>query len=162
MSSHEYGDWKSSIAIAYAKGARTFERHIDIDTDGVEVSPYCSFAGTDRHLVQGVEQGQGDVRRAGKQQADSDAPRSSISNALVRGVYAARDLAAGHRVTDDDFHLAIPLLKGQLSCRELIAGEQLARPLRQGEPLTVDALDDPYSRNPSLQRFIADRGLDPE
>lgn len=29
--------------IAYAKGARTFERHIDIDYSNVPVSPYCSL-----------------------------------------------------------------------------------------------------------------------
>ena len=31
------------MQIAYAKGARTFERHIDIDDDGLPVSPYCSL-----------------------------------------------------------------------------------------------------------------------
>ena len=31
FSTHEYSDWTSSMLIAYAKGARTFERHIDIE-----------------------------------------------------------------------------------------------------------------------------------
>ena len=31
------------MVIAYAKGARIFERRIDIDSDGVTVSPYCSL-----------------------------------------------------------------------------------------------------------------------
>ena len=43
FSTHEYHDWATSIAIAYAKGARTFERHIDIEDDGIPVSPYCSL-----------------------------------------------------------------------------------------------------------------------
>ncbi|HML18741.1 MAG TPA: N-acetylneuraminate synthase family protein, partial [Bryobacteraceae bacterium] len=42
FSTHEYRDWEDSIMIAYAKGARTFERHIDIEMDGVPVSKYCS------------------------------------------------------------------------------------------------------------------------
>src|SRR5581483_6011846 len=42
FSTHECNDWQSSMMIAYAKGARTFERHIDIDSDGIPVSPYCS------------------------------------------------------------------------------------------------------------------------
>jgi N-acetylneuraminate synthase len=33
-SCHEYHDWSASIQMAYAKGARTFERHIDINDDG--------------------------------------------------------------------------------------------------------------------------------
>ncbi len=40
FSTHEYRDWEDSIMIAYAKGARTFERHIDVELDGVPVSPY--------------------------------------------------------------------------------------------------------------------------
>src|SRR5271157_5606423 len=42
FSTHEYHDWTSSMLMAYAKGARTFERHVDIQTDGMTVSPYCS------------------------------------------------------------------------------------------------------------------------
>ena len=30
FSTHEYNDWESSMLISYAKGARTWERHIDI------------------------------------------------------------------------------------------------------------------------------------
>ena len=43
FSTHEYHDWTNSMLMAYAKGARTFERHIDIQTDGMTVSPYCSL-----------------------------------------------------------------------------------------------------------------------
>ena len=43
FSTHEYNkDMEKSIMIAYAKGARTFERHIDIIEEGREISPYCS------------------------------------------------------------------------------------------------------------------------
>ena len=31
FSSHEYHDWSASMMMAYAKGARTFERLVDID-----------------------------------------------------------------------------------------------------------------------------------
>ena len=43
FSTHEYSNWTNSMLIAYAKGARTFERHVDINSDGVKVSPYCSL-----------------------------------------------------------------------------------------------------------------------
>ena len=51
-------------------------------------------------------------------------------NALVRGVYAARDLPAGHALSDEDVYLAIPLQKGQISCRELMRGEVLLQDVR--------------------------------
>ena len=43
FSTHEYHSWDMSMAIAYAKGARTFERHIDIEDDGIPVSSYCTL-----------------------------------------------------------------------------------------------------------------------
>ena len=42
LSTHEYRDWHDSMLIAYGKGARTFERHIDIDYEDVPVSSYCT------------------------------------------------------------------------------------------------------------------------
>ncbi len=62
LSTHEYRNWTYSIVIAYAKGARTFERHIDIDTPDHPISPYCSTPGADPSLLRGVSQGEGDVR----------------------------------------------------------------------------------------------------
>ena len=52
---------------------------------------------------------------------------------LVRGVYSKKDLPVGYEFSsdkfDNDFYLAIPLHKGQLSCREIINGEKLTRAL---------------------------------
>ena len=79
FSTHECTDWTNSMMIAYAKGARTFERHIDIDSDGVKVSPYCSLPRPDRRVVQGLPQGQGDVRRAGDAEADASQKRDRVS-----------------------------------------------------------------------------------
>ena len=43
-------------------------------------------------------------------------------DSYIRGVYARRDLPEGHVLTEDDVYLAIPLQKGQISCRELMHG----------------------------------------
>ena len=43
FSSHEYNTWDYSLMIAYAKGARTFERHIDVNHENIPVSKYCSL-----------------------------------------------------------------------------------------------------------------------
>ena len=60
---------------------------------------------------------------------------------------------------DEDVFLAVPLLHGQLSCRELVAGDELARAVTALQPLTLDDLDNPYSRNEHLRETIAKRGL---
>jgi sialic acid synthase SpsE len=161
FSTHEYHDWSSSIMMAYAKGARTFERHIDIDADGIPVSPYCSLPEQCDTWFKAFAKAKEMCGSPGIAKRVPTRAEIQYLDGLVRGVYAKRDLLAGHRLTDDDVVLAIPLLQGQLSCRELVAGEPLAAPVMAGEPLTVDHLDNPYSRIPALRDLIEHRGLEP-
>jgi N-acetylneuraminate synthase len=159
LSTHEYHDWHSSIMIAYAKGARTFERHIDIDADGIPVSKYCSLPEQIDEWFRAYNKAKEMCGGAGTTKRIPTQRELEYLDTLVRGVYAKRDLEPGHKLTGDEVTLSIPLLKGQLSCRELIAGEVLVAPVRKGEPLTLNHLDNPYSRVPSLRERIEHRGL---
>ncbi len=161
FSTHEYHDWTASIQMAYAKGARTFERHVDIDADGVTVAPYCSTPPQVDEWFRAFKKAKEMCGTPGTSKRIPTQREVDYLDALVRGVYAKRDLPAGHRIEDGDFFLAIPLLRGQLSCRELIAGEELARPVQADAPVTIDDLDNPYSRTDSLRDQIANRGLEP-
>ena len=159
FSTHEYHDWHSSMLIAYAKGARTFERHIDIDADGIPVSPYCTLPEQADVWFKAFKKAKEMCGSAGSVKRVPSREEVTYLDALVRGVYARRDLSAGHRLTDDDIFLAIPLQKGQLSCRELIAGEELVSGVAGGEPILIGHLDNPYSRNPALRMQIEERGI---
>jgi len=55
--------------------------------------------------------------------------------------------------------LSIPLRKGQLSCREIINGETLIKPIKADEPLTINDINGPYNENKSLRNLILNRGL---
>ena len=80
-------------------------------------------------------------------------------DALVRGVYAKEDLPEGHQLTDQDVYLAIPLHKGQLSCRELMNGELLLNPVKAHQAIRIDDIESPYSQIPSLRKTIYARGI---
>jgi N-acetylneuraminate synthase len=74
-------------------------------------------------------------------------------------VYASRDLPEGHVLADEDVYLAIPLLQGQISCRELMRGEVLMQPILKDAPIMIDNIDSPYASIPSLRELIYRRGL---
>jgi N-acetylneuraminate synthase len=160
FSTHEYNDWKSSMLIAYAKGARTFERHIDIDDDGVQVSPYCSLPDQVDEWFKAFHLARAMCGAPGSERRLPQAREIQYLDTLVRGVYAKRDLPEGQILTDDDVYLAIPLQKGQISCRELMRGEVLLRALKQDEAIMIDDIDSPYASIPSLKAAIYARGLD--
>lgn len=164
LSSHEYHDWTSSMFIAYAKGARTFERHIDINDSQQQVSPYCSLPEQVDTWFKAFHKAREMCGASGTQKRIPPEKEIKYLDALVRGVYAKRDLPAGHalqhKTLDNDVYLAIPLQKGQISCRELMSGEVLVKPCKKDQPIMIDMIDSPYSNNESLKKIIYSRGID--
>ena len=162
FSTHEYSNWTNSLLIAYAKGARLFERHIDIQTEGVEVSPYCSLPHQIDEWFRAFHKAKEMCGAPGTQKRIPPKREIEYLDALVRGVYAKDDLPEGHCLMDDDVYLAIPLQKGQLSCRELMRGEMLLKKVQKDAPIKIDDIESPYSQIPSLKKTIYQRGLDVE
>lgn len=163
FSSHEYHDWSMSMAISYAKGARTWERHIDIDFNDVPVSPYCS-------LPQQADVWFKAFHKSVEMSGNSSETRRVISkeetlylDALVRGIYANKDLPAGFKIDHsnfaDNFQLAVPLRRGQLSSREVLNGLTLLTDVKANSPITIDVVDGPYGSNLDLRAIIEGRGI---
>ncbi len=159
-STHEYHDWTSSVMMAYAKGARTFERHVDIEMDGIPVSPYCSLPEQVDTWFKAFNKAKEMCGAPGTQKRIPPEKEIKYLDNLVRGVYAKEDLPEGHILTDRDVYLAIPLQKGQISCRELMRGEVLLKSCGKDRPITIDDIDSPYAHNQSLRQIIYSRGID--
>ena len=162
FSTHEHRDWHDSILIAYAKGARTFERHIDIDHDGIPVSSYCTKPEQADIWFRAFKKAREMCGGAPVERRTVPEGERRYLDALVRGVYAKRDLATGTVLTRDDVYFAVPLLKGQLSTREFDGGERLTAPIAANEPLIIHAVDSALCSDPSIVSMILDRGLPDE
>lgn len=163
LSTHEYHDWHSSMLISYGKGARTWERHIDINYQDVPVSSYCS-------LPEQCDEWFKAFHKAKEMCGGNSSSRRVITrteteylDALVRGVCANKDLPEGYVFSKEgflkDFYLAVPLRKGQLSCREVMNGEKLIKSIKANEPLSINHIDGPYNENKQLKNLILNRGL---
>ena len=160
FSTHEHGDWEASVMIAYAKGARTFERHIDLEMEGFpKPSSYCTTPEQADRWFKAFLKAREMCGPPGTQKRMPPQKEIEYLDALVRGVYAKRDLPAGHLLSAEDYYLAVPLQKGQISCRELFNDDRLVQPLKADAPITIDHLDNEYGRNPALRSLIQARGL---
>ncbi len=162
FSTHEYHDWISSMLMAYAKGARTFERHVDIQTEGMTVSPYCSVPEQVDTWFKAFHRAKRMCGAPGTQKRLPPQKEIAYLDSLVRGVYAKRDLPLGHVLHDADVYLAVPLQQGQISCRELMRGEVILKAVPKDQPIMIDAIDSPYANIPSLTELIYHRGLPPQ
>jgi sialic acid synthase SpsE len=163
FSTHEYHDWTSSMLISYAKGARSWERHIDIDYQDVPVSPYCS-------RPENIDEWFRAFKKAVEMCGSSSNSKRVIStreteylNALVRGAYAKTDVKKGTIITKENFsdlfYMAVPLQKGQISVREIINGIQIVEDLIKDQPLWITNISGPYATDEKLKALILNRGL---
>jgi N-acetylneuraminate synthase len=159
FSTHEHDDWLHSMTISYAKGARIFERHIDIDNDGAPIAKYSSLPAEIDSWFKAFHLAK-KYCGASPQRRVQPLPREvEFLGSYLRGVYAKRDLPVGHILTDDDIQLAIPLLRGQVSCREFVGGEVLLQRRSKGQPIHIGMIESDYAREPEMRSAISSRGL---
>ena len=162
LSTHEYTDWHSSMHISYAKGARTWERHVDIKYpkgDSRTVSKYCSLPRQVDQWFRAFHKAKdmcGGTRISRRVIAEKE---TKYLNALVRGVYLKKDAPAGHVLTTDDVYLAVPLQQGQVSPREFMEGDVLTVECKKDKPLLVESVDASYSNDADIKEEIIKRGL---
>ena len=139
FSTHEYHDWTSSMLISSMPRARARSSGTSISTTTAGRSrPDRSLPDQVDTWFKAFHKAKEMCGAAGTQKRM--APRNEIEylDSLVRGVYAKTDLPEGHIPSNEDVYLAIPLQQGQISCRELMRGEVLTRPLAADEAITID------------------------
>lgn len=159
FSTHEKTDWTSSVMLSYAKGARTFERHIDIDHGGIPVAPYCTLPEQADQWFKAWKKAVEMCGAPGTQKRIPPKKEIEYLDQLVRGVYALKDLKAGEVLKPGDYYLSVPLQKGQISCRELMNQEKLLADIPADKPIKIEHIDSPYADNKSLRSLIDQRGI---
>lgn len=141
FSTHEYNDTlEESMMIAYAKGARTFERHIDIEFKGQEILDYCSLPEDINRWIKAFYKAEKLCGKSADKRRDFSKKEMRCLESFARGMYARNDLPENHVISEKDIYFAIPLQKGQASCKELITGKILSKPCKKDAPILKNLL----------------------
>ena len=148
LSTHEYHDWHSSMYISYAKGARTWERHIDIPYpeghEQKEVSKYCSLPHQVDEWFKAFNRATIMCGTSATERRTIDSKESNYLYALYRGLYLKNDMKKGDVITLDNVYSAVPYQKelGQITSREYFDNEfVLNKNLKKDSPLTKDDIE---------------------
>ena len=112
-STHEDPNDVETVKLAYAKGARMFERHVGLNTEKYKLNNYSSNPSQtekwiDAYIIAKESCG------ARNRPPQSVEEKSSLSS-LYRGVYAKEKINIGDTLTKDKVYFAMPCIEGKLS-----------------------------------------------
>ena len=111
-STHENPDDTAHVQIAYAKGARMFERHIGVKTDKIKLNTYSSTPEQIGHWIESYRRARvlcGSSERLPATEVEKDSIRS-----LQRGIFAKTLIKRGTVIRRDQVYFAMPHQDGQL------------------------------------------------
>jgi N-acetylneuraminate synthase len=139
FSTHEEPENMSAIQIAYAKGARIFERHVGIPTKTSGLNGYSS---TPDQISRWISAWQVARAAEGGSERHIDPRELGDLNSLKRGVFAKRPIKKGAKVRRTDVYFAFPFREGQLASGDFREGFVTAdRTYKTDEPLLHSTRD---------------------
>jgi N-acetylneuraminate synthase len=136
-STHEDPAALAPVAVATAKGARMFERHVGISTDTIALNTYSS---TPEQLDRWITAQQEALQLCGSSERHSDVDETASLDSLRRGVYAREPIEAGQVLQREQVFFAMPFTEDQLPSGQWCVGIEAKADVSADGPLLLEAL----------------------
>jgi len=133
FSTHENPDNYSAIQIAFAKGARLFEKHVGLKTKKYKLNAYSSTPEQIESWIKAYFNAT--AASAGAERAPSFPEEIASLSSLKRGIFAKRKIKKGDIIKRENVFFAMPLLKGQLASGEWSRGLKSDKSYSPGEAI---------------------------
>ena len=133
FSTHEEPENYASVQIAYAKGARLFERHVGLETKKHALNSYSSRP---EQISRWIESYQQAVAACGGEHRIPASPDEIASlRSLMRGVFTRGQIKKGDKLNRDKVYFAMPLHDRQLPSGDWFDGIEADRDYAPNEPV---------------------------
>ncbi len=108
FSTHESPDNTDVIGLAYAKGARIFEKHVGIETDNIKLNSYSANPAQVRKWIKSYMDA---VSICGSESSYRiiDQEETKDLQSLKRGVFAKKTIKKGQTISSEDVFFAMPI-----------------------------------------------------
>jgi len=133
-STHENPDNVSAVQIAYACGARLFERHVGIETGEYKLNANSSTPQQVARWIAAYHHARSMM--GGEERPPTGQEERDTLVELKRGAYVRRAVARGNAITDGDVFFAMPVQSGQLTSGQWRTGLAADRDYQAGAPLS--------------------------
>ena len=142
FSTHESPDNTENIQMAYSKGARTYEKHVGVETPKIKLNAYSSNPEQTEHWVEAWERAKAAM---GSTEKVLDEKEREDLESLMRGVFAKKPLKKGQKLTAADIYFAFPIEKDQLPSGRFQDGLTADRAYKKDEALHAGIRKDGFS-----------------
>ena len=112
-STHEAPDDTVHVGLALAQGASMFERHVGLPTEEIDLNAYSSDPEQLTRWLEAYARSKSILGIPGREN-NTELERESIQ-ALSRGIFSRKQIAAGEQLNRNDIYFAFPLEPGQLT-----------------------------------------------
>lgn len=146
FSTHEDPSNMNAVRVAYAKGARIFEKHVGFPTENISLNTYSATPEQVEQWIAAYKEAKDACGHEGERVIEEK--EIADLKSLMRGVYAREDLSKGATIQRDQVFFAMPLQEGQLvsgrwaegmiADRDYGANEALSAVLRPERPSKKD------------------------
>jgi N-acetylneuraminate synthase len=135
FSTHEDPSNFTAVQLAFAKGARLFEKHVGVAADTIQLNAYSA---SPEQVEQWIVAYKSAAAACGEnsERVIEEAEKSDLRS-LMRGVYARKDIPCGMPITRNDIFFAMPLLEDQLTSGRFREGVAADRFYRANEALST-------------------------
>lgn len=116
FSTHEDPSNTNAIRVAYAKGARIFEKHVGVETDEIKLNAYSATPEQTAEWIAAYKEAR-DACGGERERSIGEKEKADLLS-LMRGVYLKKEIKAGNVIRQSDIFFAMPLLAGQLKSGE--------------------------------------------
>ncbi len=152
FSTHEDPDNFIPVRLAYALGARLFERHVGLNTDKYQLNAYSS---TPEQVAGWLAAHQEAVAACGGENRSPATPAELASlRSLMRGVYARKALKKGEKISRRQVFFAMPLQEKQLTSGEWVDGLEADRDYQANEAISEIVANSPLPDKEIIYRIM--------
>jgi sialic acid synthase SpsE/mannose-6-phosphate isomerase-like protein (cupin superfamily) len=118
FSSHEEPSTTDIAPLALALGARSFEKHVALETEAISKNKYSTSPVEFAAWIEALNRAASIIGASSKRYEPKSKEVDSLRN-LQRGVFAKRKIKAGQSISPEDLYYAFPPSDGQVSANDI-------------------------------------------
>ena len=151
FSTHESPDNTENIQLAYAKGARIFEKHVGFETPKVKLNAYSATPEQTEKWVLAWERAR--AAMGGEEKVLDEKEKEDLLT-LMRGVYMKKPVKKGQVLKMSDVYFAFPIEKGQLSSGRFKEDLKTDKAYKKDEAVSEKVREDEFSTKDVIYQAI--------